>query len=135
MSTWKVRVQTLPVRKGGQGARRIVEERGELAILHPNGPVYNPVVFDLRPGPGYYRGGHYHKTKTETFYIVQGSCVVRYCDLQSGSEGRVEAGQGDLITISPGCAHRLEALEMCRVVEWSGDDTKHLDDTFLYDFS
>ena len=135
MATWKVRIQTLSSRRGARGPRRIVEDRGSTAILQPSGPVYNPVYFDLHPLEGMFRGGHYHRNQTETFYIIRGSCKIRYVDLETGDTGTVEAGEGDLVTISPGCAHQLEATEFLRAIEYSKQEVSYQDDTFRYDFS
>ncbi len=135
MATWKVRIQTLSSRRAARGPRRIVEERGEMAILQPTGPVFNPVYFDLHAGNGMFRGGHYHKTQTENFYIIQGSCMIKFVDLETGEHGTVQADGGDLVTISPGCAHKMEAIHFVRAIEYSKQEASYDDDTFRYDFS
>jgi dTDP-4-dehydrorhamnose 3,5-epimerase-like enzyme len=106
-----------------------------MAVLQPSGPVYNPAYFDLKPLEGMFRGGHYHRNLTEILYIIRGSCRIRYVDLETGEKGTVEAGAGDLVTISPGCAHQLQAIDFLRAIEYSKQDVVHQDDTFLYDFS
>ena len=70
MKSRKITVRSLPTTSTADGPRRVVEDRGELALLHPVGPVYNPVYLDLHPGEGYFRGGHYHKMKTDCLYVV-----------------------------------------------------------------
>jgi quercetin dioxygenase-like cupin family protein len=132
MATDKISVSHLPCTKDGNSPRRIVEPRGEMAILHPAGPVYNPVYFDVLPGRANVRGQHYHKTKTEQFYIISGSCRLSYRDLDTGETGEITAQQGDTVTIMPGCAHSLEALEYCQAVEFSLHDVEYAADTIPY---
>ena len=97
------------------GPRLIAEDRGKLAILHPSGPVYNPCYFDIQPGKARFRGGHYHKSKTEVFYVISGSCLIRYYDPETGEHGSFGVQEGDMVTILPMCAHRMEAEEFCQV--------------------
>jgi dTDP-4-dehydrorhamnose 3,5-epimerase-like enzyme len=130
MATDKIVITRLPCGNEGNVPRRILESRGEMAILHPVGPVYNPVYFDLKPGHGNVRGRHYHNTKTEIFYLISGSCRLTWLDLDTGEKGALEAHQGDLVTIKPRCAHRFEAMEYCQVVEFSKEDVEYSRDTF-----
>jgi L-fuculose-phosphate aldolase len=134
MARQKAHLTSLPTRREETGPRRIIEERGEMAILHPDGPVYNPVYFDIHAGERYFRGGHYHERKTENFFIISGACRIRHVDVDSGEEGVLVAAPGDLITIAPRCAHVLEAIQFCRVVEFSTQEAEYLEDTFPYDF-
>ncbi len=134
MSCAKITIKSLPVRAEGPGPKRVREERGELAVLFPQGPVYNPVYFDIRPGPDHFRGSHYHLDRVEHFYIIQGTCRLHYVDLDTEEKGTLTVSQGDLITVRPGCAHRLEALELCRAVEFSGSVPSG-SDSIPYDFS
>ncbi|MBI5570588.1 MAG: WxcM-like domain-containing protein [Desulfomonile tiedjei] len=129
-----IRVESLPLRTQGRVPRRICEDRGELAVLHPVGPVYNPVYFDLHPGEDRSRGGHYHKSKTEFCYVISGSCSVEYLDLNTGEQGFVEAHHGDRITIGPRCAHRMQAVKFCQCLEFSADDVDYAEDTVSYVF-
>jgi dTDP-4-dehydrorhamnose 3,5-epimerase-like enzyme len=113
---------------------RIAEDRGELAILRPVGPVYNPCYFDTRPGEGRSRGEHYHRSKAEVFYVISGSCHVRFVDSETGRTGDFQAGSGDMITIMPMCAHRMDAIEYCQVMEFSLEEVDYEADTVLYRF-
>lgn len=117
------------------GAKRVVEERGELAVLHPQGPVFNPVYFNLNPGPGFYRGGHYHNVKIETFYVISGTMRLRWIDLHDGREETMTVTEGDLVTIHPRCAHRIEAIETCRAIEYSTSAYDFPGDDHPYAFS
>jgi mannose-6-phosphate isomerase-like protein (cupin superfamily) len=119
----------------GDEPRRIVQDRGELAVLHPVGPVYNVLYFDICPGEGNFRGGHFHKTKRDTLYVVSGRCEMRLLDLDTSELTTIELKQGDMITIGPRCAHKLVAIEFSRVVEYSLDDVNYAEDTVPYELS
>ena len=134
MESSKVRLTSLPRQMEGDGARRIIDDRGELAILHPHGPVHNPIYFDIRQGEDLFRGGHYHLTKTENFYVIDGVCLIRLADLDTGERATLELHPGDFITISPRCAHRMDAVEFCRVIEFSLEDVEYARDTVPFDF-
>ena len=129
-----IRVESLPLQTQGRVPKRIREDRGELVVLHPVGPVYNPVYFDIHPGGHHSRGGHYHKSKTEFCYVIEGSCILQYVDLDTGEQGSVAAYHGDLITVSPRCAHRMYAVEFSRCLEFSADDVDYGEDTVSYAF-
>ena len=55
-------------------------------------------------------------------------------DIDSKEEGEVIAGPGDLVTILPKCAHILEAMQFCRVIEFSTEEIDYQMDTHSYDF-
>lgn len=98
--------------------RRIIQERGELALIEDGGVFNHLACFTLKPGPGLFRGGHVHQTKVEHFYILSGKGVLRWVDVQSGGKGSVVLAQGDKVTIQPGLAHRFEAIDHIIVVEY-----------------
>lgn len=131
--TEKIRVTPLPCSAEQKGPRRIIEPRGELAVLHPSGAVYNPAYFDIRPGQGNIRGRHYHKSKTEIFYVIAGSCRLTHLDLETREKGSLEVRKGDMVTIMPRCAHQIEALEFCQVIEFSIQDVGYSEDTVSYE--
>ncbi len=134
MITSKIHINRITSGAEQAGPRRIIEDRGELAILRPVGPVYNPCYFDIRPGEGRFRGEHYHRSKTEVFYVISGSCLMRFVDLETGQTGDFQVSAGDMVTIMPMCAHRMEAIEFCQVVEFSLEDVDYKADTVSYGF-
>lgn len=134
MATSKIRLISLPNKKTGDYPRRMIEERGEMAFLHAQGPVYNPVYFDIHVGGDYFRGGHYHKLCTEIFYVICGACRIRYVDIETGEDGNLVAGPGDMVIIEPNCAHRLEAIQFCRVIEFSLEEEAYSKDTAPHQF-
>ncbi len=130
----KVNIYRIASTAQNDGPRRIIEDRGELAILHPAGPVYNPCYFDIKPGDGLFRGEHYHRSKTEVFYVISGSCHFRFVDLETGQTGDFQVSAGEMVTIMPMCAHRMDSIEFCQVVEFSLQDVDYSADTFAYRF-
>jgi mannose-6-phosphate isomerase-like protein (cupin superfamily) len=132
--TSKIHITRIASAIDGAGPRRIIEDRGELAILRPVGPVYNPCYFDIRPGEGRSRGEHYHRSKTEVFYVISGSCMLRFVDLDTGQAGDFQVSAGDMVTIMPMCAHRMDAIEYCQVMEFSLEDVDYRADTVPYEF-
>jgi mannose-6-phosphate isomerase-like protein (cupin superfamily) len=134
LTSSKININRIVSSADNTGSRLIAEDRGKLAILHPRGPVYNPCYFDIQPGKARFRGGHYHKTKTEVFYVISGSCLIRYYDQETGEHGSFGVQQGDMVTILPMCAHRMEAEEFCQVMEFSLEDVDYETDTFVYHF-
>ncbi len=134
MVTSKIHLNRIASTTDQAGPRRIIEDRGQLAILHPVGPVYNPCYFDIQPGEGRFRGEHYHKSKTEVFYVISGSCLIRFVDLETGQSGNFQVRSGDMVTIMPMAAHRGDAIEFCQVIEFSLADVDYSADTFEHEF-
>ncbi len=69
---------------------------------------------------------HYHKVKTETFYLHTGRLklrVMRSPDLTEIEEFELETGQ--CMDIPPGLVHQMEALEDAELFEFS---TEHFED-------
>ncbi len=114
----KLRVAAAPQTDVRQPFRRILQERGELALIE-DGPEFNHLVcFSLQPGPGFFRGGHVHRNKVEHFYIFSGAGLLRWVDMETGAKGVVRLVAGDKVTVLPGLAHRFEAQEPLMVVEY-----------------
>jgi len=74
---------------------------------------------------------HYHKLKTETFYIAKGLLSIELTDILGGSQDPPairevhELGPGDAILLKPGMVHRFTGLaEETHIFEFS---TQHFD--------
>jgi mannose-6-phosphate isomerase-like protein (cupin superfamily) len=69
---------------------------------------------------------HYHKLKTETFYLHTGRLILRIMDTPESpkvEEFVLEAGE--CMDIPPGLVHQMEALEASELFEFS---TEHFED-------
>jgi dTDP-4-dehydrorhamnose 3,5-epimerase-like enzyme len=116
--TDKIQIQTLPITEKFMGQKRLIQDRGELALIEDGKPFQHLAYFSLKKGKGYYRGGHYHRNKVEHFYLVRGKIRVHLVDLDSKMKSTVTLQEGQLATIFPNCAHRFEAEEEAQVIEY-----------------
>lgn len=114
--------------------RRIIQDRGELALIE-DGDVFNHLAcFTLKPGPGLFRGGHVHQAKVEHFYVLSGEGLLTWADVAEGSRGSTILSAGDKVTILPGLAHRFEARQHLVVVEYYAGTHDPDDDIPFQDF-
>jgi UDP-2-acetamido-2,6-beta-L-arabino-hexul-4-ose reductase len=67
-------------------------------------------IFVSRTKPGVTRGNHYHHTKTEKFFVVEGEGVIRMRPIEGQDvvEYRVQGEAFQLIDIPPGYTHSIE---------------------------
>ena len=116
--TEKIQIEELPVTDEFVRQKRLIQDRGELALIEDGKPFQHLGYFSLKKGKGYYRGGHYHRKKVEHFYVVRGRILVRFVDLDSGERSQVFLEEGQRVTIYPNCAHRFEAEKEAQVIEY-----------------
>lgn len=69
-------------------------------------------IFISRTRPGVTRGNHYHHTKTEKFFVVEGEGVIRMRQIESSEvmEYRVRGEDFQVLDIPPGYTHSLENI-------------------------
>jgi UDP-2-acetamido-2,6-beta-L-arabino-hexul-4-ose reductase len=69
-------------------------------------------IFISRTRPGVTRGNHYHHTKAEKFFVVEGEGVIRMRQIESSEviEYRVRGEAFQVIDIPPGYTHSLENI-------------------------
>jgi mannose-6-phosphate isomerase-like protein (cupin superfamily) len=70
--TEKIHIEELPITDKFMRQKRLVQERGELALIEDGMSFQHLGYFSLKKGKGYYRGGHFHRHKVEHFYIISG---------------------------------------------------------------
>lgn len=133
-SSEKITIEELPVTEGFLRQKRLIQPRGELALIEDGITIRHLGYFSLKAGPDYFRGGHYHEKKMERFYIIGGRLRVRFADLESGSDGEMEISRGMRVTIHPRCAHLFRAVEDAQVIEYY-NAVYDPDDDRRYDFS
>ncbi len=63
--TNKIEIEELPVTDRFLRRKRLIQDRGELALIEDGLTIRHLGFFSLEPGAGYFRGGHYHRKKTE----------------------------------------------------------------------
>ncbi len=94
-------------------------EAGELAQV-ANGEAFHFLAYvEFQENASALRGNHYHARKTETLYIIRGKLLAKYKDIETGEEFETTLETGDLVTISPGCAHGYLPLEYTQALELS----------------
>ena len=130
----KVLIVDLPVSDQFLRQKRLIQERGELALIEDGERFLHLGYFSLRKGVGYYRGGHYHKMKVEHFYIISGKLRLQLADLDTGRRWETEVHEGQRVRIYPGCAHRFMADEHAQVIEYYDSVYDREDDLPYVDF-
>jgi dTDP-4-dehydrorhamnose 3,5-epimerase-like enzyme len=118
MMTEKIRIDQLPITEEFLPRKRLIQDRGELALIEDGERFQHLGYFSLKKGEGYYRGGHYHRNKVENFYVVSGQIRVQLVDLDTGEDSEVVLEAGQRVTIYPNCAHRFEAEQEAQVIEY-----------------
>ncbi len=132
--TQKILIETLPVTAEFLSEKRLIQERGELALIADGMTFQHLTYFSLRKGKGLYRGGHYHLKKVEHFYVMSGKLKIAMVDLDSGERAEVEIEAGQRITLYPRCAHRFEAKQDAQVIEYYNTAYDPADDVTYNNF-
>jgi dTDP-4-dehydrorhamnose 3,5-epimerase-like enzyme len=116
--TRKIEIRDLEITDRFLRQKRLIQERGELALIEDGKRYQHLGYFSLKKGEGYYRGEHYHKKKVEHFYVISGRLCLRLVDLESRKRSEVKVQGGQRVTILPLCAHRFTAEEDAQVIEY-----------------
>ena len=116
--TEKIRIQDLPISREFLRQRRLIEPRGELALIEDGMAFRHLGYFSLRKGEGFFRGGHYHLKKQEHFYVVSGKIRVHLFDLETRERSETTVKEGQRVTLFPNCAHRFQAEQDAQVIEY-----------------
>jgi len=130
----KIEIEELPVTDLFLRRKRLIQDRGELALIEDGASIRHLGYFSLKMGKDYFRGGHFHQKKLERFYVISGRLRLDFVDLQTGTRGEVQVREGMCVAIHPNCAHRFSAVEDAQVIEYY-DFAYDPDDDMRYDFS
>ena len=88
-----------------------------------NNPLYCGKILEIRKGRRC--SLHYHKLKTESFYLHKGRLKVRVKEsVDSDRLDEFEISSGDCMDVSPGFVHQMEAIEDSELFEFS---TQHFE--------
>jgi UDP-2-acetamido-2,6-beta-L-arabino-hexul-4-ose reductase len=105
----------------------VEDERGTLTEVFKF--PHDGQVFCIKMPKGAIRGDHYHKRKTEHFYIVEGSTAIRMRPV-GGAELTVYV-LSEVVTVPPNTVHHIQALSNCTVLVWADEQFNKDDpDTF-----
>ena len=130
----KFKIETLPITKNFLREKRYIEERGELVLLSDSDEIRHITYFSLNPGKDFFRGGHYHKKKTEKFYVVSGKLNVFIVDVNTQERDSVDLIAGQRMTIYPFLAHKFQAITESHVIEYYASIYDIDDDVRFTDF-
>lgn len=85
-----------------------IDPRGALAEFIKSPHIGQ--IFVSRTKPGITRGNHYHHTKVERFFVVEGTGIIRFRHLITGElvEYKVSGEDFRVIDIPPGYTHSIE---------------------------
>ncbi len=89
-----------------------------------NNPLYCGKILEIQKGRKC--SLHFHKLKTESFYLRQGRLIVRVS--KSANDAQIEEFElraGQCMDVPAGLVHQMEALEDSELFEFS---TQHFDD-------
>jgi len=88
-----------------------------------NNKLYCGKILEIRKGK--HCSLHFHKLKTESFYLRSGLLRVRVMKTADCDQvEEFELSPGACMDVPPGLVHQLEALEDCELFEFS---TQHFD--------
>ena len=62
---------------------------------------------------------HFHITKDETWYVLEGTFELRHYNLENADRFVTKLGPGDVVNIPPSTPHQLIALEKATIIEIS----------------
>ena len=94
-------------------------------------------IFVSRTKPGVTRGNHYHHTKTEKFFVVEGDGLIRIRAIEGGpvAEYPVRGSEYHVIDIPPGFTHSITNVGTGEMVAlfWASElfDPNHPDTYYL----
>jgi len=132
--TEKIHIEELPITDEFLPQKRLIQDRGELALIEDGRSFQHLGYFSLRKGKGYSRGGHFHRNKVEHFYVISGRIRLKFTDLDTGKRSEVILKEGHRVTIYPNCAHRFVAEEEAQVIEYFDSIYDPADDIPYGDF-
>ena len=102
---------------------RIVPKGWGREVWIANGDLYCGKILEIRKGKKC--SLHYHKLKTESFYLRSGKLLVRVKESpESETIEEFELAAGECMDVPIGLVHQMEALEDAELFEFS---TQHFD--------
>ncbi len=123
----RIELTVLPVTDAVLPEKRARDERGEAHFIVNNYQVCRVAALSLLPGKGY-RGNHYHKHKTEGFYLLCGRMRLALTCLASNESAVLELEPGSRFVIPPMVAHNMLALEPLWFIEFTDHPYDKSDD-------
>lgn len=98
---------------------RIRMAAGEAAPVFNGGPWSFIAWLEFAAGTGAWRGNHFHEQKTEYFYVIRGTLLGRFEDMNTGEYFAQELPEGTVIVIEPRVAHAFQGVGYAHCMECS----------------
>jgi dTDP-4-dehydrorhamnose 3,5-epimerase-like enzyme len=127
-------VEEIPITSEFLKEKRLIDERGDLALLADGEEIRHITYFSLKPGKMFFRGGHYHKRKIEKFYVVSGNANILIQDVETKENDVLDVSVGNRVTIFPMCAHKFYAITPVQIIEYYSTPYDQDDDIKYNDF-
>jgi len=120
----KLSIRQLPVLDAPPAAPilegvRIRMPAGEAAPVFNGGPWRFIAWLEFAAGTGAWRGNHYHERKREYFYVIRGTLLGRFQDVDTGEYLEQELPEGTVIVIEPRLAHAFQGVGYAQCMECS----------------
>jgi UDP-2-acetamido-2,6-beta-L-arabino-hexul-4-ose reductase len=82
-------------------------------------------IFVSRTKPGITRGNHYHHTKVEKFFVLEGDAIIRFRSIGGGDvlSYKVAGSELKVVDIPPGYTHSIENVGQSDLITlfWSSE--------------
>jgi mannose-6-phosphate isomerase-like protein (cupin superfamily) len=112
-----------PATSRGRPPVRFVPKGWGREVWIVNGPLYCGKILEIDQGKRC--SLHYHRLKTESFYLRSGRLRVRVKEHPGAAAiEEFELVAGECLDVRPGLVHQMEALEQAELYEFS---TQHFD--------
>lgn len=102
---------------------KIVEKKWGREIWVHNCEEYCGKILEIKKDHSF--SLHYHISKKETFYVLEGKMILKYVDPDKGEHKNIELKVGDIIEVPRGAPHQIICLENGKIAEFS---TTHSDE-------
>ena len=103
-------VSYLPTDNFAYALKQHADSRGVLAEIFKSGCFGQ--IFISRTAAGAIRGDHYHDTKVEKFFVLEGEALIRFRDIQCDDviEYKISGEEFRVIDIPPGYTHNIKNI-------------------------
>ncbi len=114
----KIVIETVPITPDFRREKRIVDKMGECYVIDAYQKCDQIRFFTLLAGKDFFRGGHYHKKRTEYLFVLRGTGRIEAVDVKSLQRVSEDLAAGEKTTIEPYTAHRLFATDALSILEY-----------------
>lgn len=114
----RIQLTLLPLTDEILPEKRARDSRGQAHFIINNRPLCRVCALSLEAGAGT-RGNHYHKLKTEGFYLLSGIMELKLKCLTTKQSATLVLEPGSRFFIPPKMAHSMRALQSLWFIEFT----------------